>query len=103
MKTRIPRWFEIVALILAVTVAGPPLAGQTPPEIVAWGNSEHGQTNVPSGLSNVVAVAAGFHHSLGLTAEGKVVAWGDNQLGQTDVPSGLTARQKSPAFGNAEG
>ena len=50
----------------------------------------YGQTNVPSGLSNVVAIAAGGDHSLALTAEGRVVAWGDNDYGQTNVPSGLS-------------
>ena len=42
----------------------------------------------PSGLSNVVAVAANGH-SLALKADGTVVAWGDGQVGQTNVPAGL--------------
>jgi hypothetical protein len=45
---------------------------------------------VPSGLSNVVAIAAKGSHSLVLTAGGRVVAWGDNGYAQTDVPSGLS-------------
>ena len=45
---------------------------------------------MPSGLSNVVAIAAGESHSLALTAEGRVVAWGGNYYGQTNVPSGLS-------------
>jgi len=52
--------------------------------VVAWG-----QTDVPSGLSNVVAIAAGYY-SLALTAEGRVVAWGGNDSSQTPVPSGLS-------------
>ena len=32
--------------------------------VVAWGANWYGQTNVPPGLSNVVAVAAGMGHSL---------------------------------------
>ena len=35
-----------------------------------------GQSDVPAGLSNVVAVAAGGQHSLALKADGTVVAWG---------------------------
>ena len=58
--------------------------------VVAWGDNGDGQTTVPSGLSNVVAIAAGGYHSLALTAEGRVVAWGDNGCGQTTVPSGLS-------------
>jgi hypothetical protein len=41
-------------------------------------------------LSNVVAIAAGCHHSLALTAEGRVVGWGDNYDGKMIMPSGLS-------------
>jgi alpha-tubulin suppressor-like RCC1 family protein len=58
--------------------------------VVAWGNNYYGETDVPNGLSNVVAVAAGGDHSLALTAEGRVLAWGDNYYGETNVPSGLS-------------
>jgi len=46
--------------------------------------------NVPSGLMNVVAIAAGGYHSLALKGDGTVMAWGDDPDGETDVPSGLT-------------
>ena len=60
-------------------------------EVVAWGDSTSGQTTVPSGLSNVVVVAAaGEDHSLALRADGTVVAWGYNGSGQTTVPLGLS-------------
>ena len=66
--------------------------------VVAWGAGapgtsdypNYGQTTVPSGLSNVVAIAAGSFHSLALTAEGWVVAWGHNRFGQTTVPNWLS-------------
>ncbi len=35
-------------------------------EVAVWGDNSYGQTNVPSGLSNVVAIAAGYSHSLAL-------------------------------------
>ena len=38
----------------------------------------------------VLAVAAGYFHSLGLCADGTVLGWGGNSFGQTDVPSGLS-------------
>jgi hypothetical protein len=38
----------------------------------------------------VVAVAAGWSHSVALKADGTVVAWGDNIYGQTNVPARLT-------------
>ena len=43
-----------------------------------WGDNSDGQENIPAGLSNVVAIAAGGNHSLALRADGSVVAWGDN-------------------------
>ncbi|RPJ26424.1 MAG: hypothetical protein EHM35_14890, partial [Planctomycetaceae bacterium] len=42
--------------------------------IIAWGDGP--QTNVPSSATNVIAVAAAAHHSLGLRADGTVVGWG---------------------------
>jgi alpha-tubulin suppressor-like RCC1 family protein len=35
-----------------------------------------------SGLSNVVAVATGFYHSMALTSSGALYMWGDNEYGQ---------------------
>ena len=51
---------------------------------------QRGLTEVPPGLTNATAVAAGSLHSLALRADGTVVAWGYNQHGQTNVPSGLS-------------
>ena len=45
---------------------------------------------MPSGLSNVVAVAGAYDHSLALKNNGMAVAWGDNTFGQTTVPAGLS-------------
>lgn len=58
--------------------------------VVAWGVDSRGQTEVPSGLSNVVAIAAGYIFSLALTRDGTVVAWGDPAEGEIFVPSDLT-------------
>ena len=49
--------------------------------VVSWGYT----TNVPAGLSNVVAVSAASH-SLALRADGTVVGWGNNYYGQTNIP-----------------
>lgn len=61
-----------------------------PGTVVAWGKNDYGQTNVPPGLTDVIAVAAGSAHSLALKADGTVVAWGSNAAGQTNMPAGLT-------------
>jgi alpha-tubulin suppressor-like RCC1 family protein/subtilisin-like proprotein convertase family protein len=58
--------------------------------VVAWGDNSSGQLDVPSGLSDVVGIAAGLGHRLALKRDGTVVAWGDNNAGQCDVPSGLS-------------
>ena len=51
----------------------------------AWGNVFFGETNVPPGLSNVLAVCAGRYHSLLLKDNGTVLAWG---LGTNALPGG---------------
>ncbi len=65
--------------------------------IVSFGVNGHGQTGQPldepftpspksftigSAARNVIAVAAGFDHSLALSRDGKVWAWGGNASGQ---------------------
>ncbi|HYG34360.1 MAG TPA: immunoglobulin domain-containing protein, partial [Clostridia bacterium] len=57
---------------------------------MVWGLGENSQTNVPSGLTKVVGVAAGGFHSLALQADGRVVAWGWDGDGQVAVPPGLS-------------
>jgi hypothetical protein len=55
----------------------------------AWGDNTYGQTNVPAGLTNVVAISVGFWHDLALSGDGTVVAWGQNGEQQTNVPPNL--------------
>ena len=47
------------------------------------------EASVPPGLSNIVAIAAAWNHSLALKNDGTVVAWGLNDSGQASVPLGL--------------
>ena len=54
--------------------------------VVAWGLNTYGATNVPAGLSNVVAVAGGGFSSLALLNDGTVRQWGDS----AQPPNGLT-------------
>jgi hypothetical protein len=49
--------------------------------------NDYGQSRVPTGLSNVVRIAAGRYHSLALLGNGRVMAWGRNDQGQATVPS----------------
>jgi len=59
-------------------------------EVATWGNSADGELDVPVGLSNVVAVAGGYQHSLALRNDGTLAAWGYNYYGQATVPAGLS-------------
>jgi alpha-tubulin suppressor-like RCC1 family protein len=57
--------------------------------VLGWGANDAGQTAVPAGSVEPVAIAAGENHSLLLLADGTVTAWGGNTNGQLDVPPGL--------------
>lgn len=59
-------------------------------QIAAWGSNFSNQTNVHSGATNVVALAAGDRHTLALRLDGSVVAWGASSSGLTNVPSMAT-------------
>lgn len=63
-----------------------PVLGQ----VIAWGDNHWGQTNVPSNLTNVIAIAAGSAHSVALLSDGTVRAWGSGNFGETNVPPGLS-------------
>jgi hypothetical protein len=54
--------------------------------VVVWGDNTYGQTNVPAGLSNVVAISAGGAHCLALKGDGTAVSWGAYKT----VPAGLS-------------
>jgi alpha-tubulin suppressor-like RCC1 family protein len=63
--------------------------------ITSWGLNTYNVTNIPSGLTNVLAVAGGGTHSLALRTDGTVRAWGggnayDGGVGATNVPAGLS-------------
>lgn len=65
--------------------------------VKSWGGfGSYGQTTVPAGLVNVVAVAAGGDywikdsaHSLALKSDGTVVEWGYDHGGKIIAPAGL--------------
>lgn len=58
--------------------------------IASWGIGPFGETDVPAGLTDVIAIAGGFTHSLALRRDGTVAAWGGRFSSQTDVPKTLT-------------
>jgi alpha-tubulin suppressor-like RCC1 family protein/subtilisin family serine protease len=61
-----------------------------PHPIVAWGMNWFGQTDVPSGLTNVLTVVGGRQNSLALRSDGTVAGWGLAHYGVNNPPSDLT-------------
>ncbi len=74
--------------------------------VMSWGFNQFGKlgngTNVQSsdvpvqvkGLGNVVAIAAGFFHSLALLSNGTVMAWGNGDYGE--LGDGATSNSNVP-------
>lgn len=84
------KWCLLFCLGLGLASAGyGQSAGGT---VVGWGSNLYGQTVPPGGLTNAVAVACGFYHSLALRSDGRVTSWGYGSLyGVTNVPTSLTS------------
>jgi alpha-tubulin suppressor-like RCC1 family protein len=72
-----------ISSLAKVSIVGPAS------RVVAWGDNSGGQTNVPAGLNNVVAVAGGDLHTIAVRTNGTLVAWGDNSEGQSKIPPHL--------------
>jgi alpha-tubulin suppressor-like RCC1 family protein len=58
--------------------------------LIAWGDNESGQTNVPTGLTNAVAVSAGDFYSVALRSDGTLSTWGDSLSGTASFAASLT-------------
>ncbi len=82
------RYSVVISNGFGVVVSSNAIVAAVP--VVAWGDDHYGLTNVPAGLADVMAIAAGETHILALKRDGTVVGWGDNQYGQTDVPVALS-------------
>ena len=55
-----------------------------------WGNNENGQLYVPASATNLVSVACGLTHAVGLRSDGTVVAWGDAAANKLNIPASAT-------------
>lgn len=80
-KVIVTNQFGSVSSTGRVSVLGPQSS------VIAWGDNSGGQTNVPSNLDDLVAVAGGDYHTVALHHDGTLVAWGYNGDGQTTVPT----------------
>lgn len=67
-----------------------PLLSLTVRQVVAWGISTYGNTNVPTSLTNATAVCGGnYYNSFALRDDGSVLAWGLSTSGGV-VQSGFS-------------
>jgi alpha-tubulin suppressor-like RCC1 family protein/GH25 family lysozyme M1 (1,4-beta-N-acetylmuramidase) len=55
-----------------------------------WGDDALNQINFGADPTNLVGIAAGGWHSLGLRPDGTILAWGNDYDGQCEPPSDLT-------------
>src|SRR5262245_10893424 len=89
---------DLATLILFAAMAGTVMAQSG--SVIAWGDNSFGQTNLPPGLTNIVALAAGANHSLALRNDGAVLSWGDDSMQQVTLPSALTTAMAIGAGAN---
>ena len=82
MKTCISKCLGCFALVISILWLCVPVPGLASTRVVAWGagtfsatTPNYGQCMVPWDLTNAIAIAASYCHSLALRADGKVVAW----------------------------
>ena len=68
--------------------SGHVLARRADGTVTGWGANGSGQINIPPGLNDVTAVAAGGYVSLALKRDGTVVEWGSTS--QAPMPAGLS-------------
>ena len=80
-------WLFAASVFWSTVVSGEP---PRPGVVIGWGNNSSGEVAVPDGLTNTVAVQAGYSHSLALKSDGKVIGWGKDVWGQASPPAGLS-------------
>lgn len=89
-RTEVPADLEDVIAVSTSQMSSWSLALKSNGKVVAWPvSSSSPQTQVPSNLSGVIAIAAGVRHAVALRSNGRVFSWGVNEFGQTSVPSDL--------------
>jgi alpha-tubulin suppressor-like RCC1 family protein len=82
-----------VFLLAVISIAWPLrcVAQQVPGGVVfGWGQNYAGESSPPGDATNIVAISAGYNHSLALRNDGTVEGWGLDELGATDIPAGLS-------------
>ena len=81
----IPETVKTNVIAISTAFESHNLALKTDGTVIAWGNNDIGQCNVPAGLTGVSHISVGGGHSL-VIKNGEVLAWGKNNWGQCTVP-----------------
>ncbi len=68
--------------------------------VTGFGENSSGQQASPSGLDDVIAIAAGQFHSLALRADGRVTGWGADWAGQLTPPGAIAPASAIAAGGH---
>ena len=68
-------------------------------QIAVWGDNSYGQTNMPPGLTNVIAIGANFYNNIVLRSDGTLTVWGN--LNGIYVPTNSIASITSSKFRRA--
>jgi uncharacterized repeat protein (TIGR01451 family) len=95
-----------LALMLTLHLLAGTAAAQSSGTVCAWGLNDYGQLGIGnynnstlpvpiSGLSGIIALAAGSVHSLALKSDGTVWAWGENSFGQLGI-GGYSVSRNTP-------
>jgi alpha-tubulin suppressor-like RCC1 family protein len=58
--------------------------------VFAWGQNQSGVLNLPLGLTNITALAAGQSHNLALKSDGTIIGWGDNGYAEITPVAGAS-------------
>src|ERR1035441_5846445 len=80
----------LLALPLLPGLLSPTASAAATGTVTAWGSNSNGQSLVPPGVTNAIAVGAGDSHSLAILADGTVAAWGGNSPALTNIPASLS-------------
>jgi alpha-tubulin suppressor-like RCC1 family protein len=86
-QTDMKRIIICLFIVLRLTATEAARAESTNINVWAWGDNSLGQCDVPSDLTNAIAISAGGDHAIALRADGSVIGWGAYHHGQTNDPS----------------
>lgn len=69
--------------------------------IVIWGNTAHGETDIPTEVDGkFISIQGGKYHFTALTDTGRLYSWGEDLFGQSDVPSALEKEKVTAYYTN---